>query len=217
MSSEPTPAGRRGLCLVISGPSGVGKGTLLSHLRTVFPDLGFSISATTRPPRIGEREGVDYDFLDPERFDEMARRGAFLEHATVYGHRYGTLRDRVVEELARGRSTILDIDAQGAAQVRETLPEAVHVFVAPPSMAELEARLRGRGTEDDATVARRMAKADEQLRAVDRYDYVVINDELDRARAELEAIVRAERLRVDRVRPRLHALLPWLDHEAPTR
>lgn len=197
----------RGLVLVLSGPSGVGKGTLIAHLLSQVPEVGFSISATTRSPRPGERDGVDYDFLSAERFEALVREGAFLEHAEVYGRRYGTLRARVEAQLALGQCVLLDIDAQGSFQVRATLPEAVHVFVAPPSRQELERRLRSRATEDETTIQRRMQQADAQLQAAPSYDYVLINDDLHAARLQIEAIVRAERVRASRIRPRLEALL----------
>lgn len=200
----------RGQVLVVSGPSGVGKSTLVTALRAHFPDLGFSVSATTRAPRTGEQDGVDYDFLDLERFEELVRKGEFLEHATVYGHRYGTLRWRVEAEVAAGRSVLLDIDAQGSALVRATLPEAAHVFIAPPSVAALAARLRARGTDDEATITRRMRQAAEQIAAAPTYDFVVVNDVLDVALDELVAVVRALRTRADRVRPHIDLLLAEL-------
>ncbi|MCB9662494.1 MAG: guanylate kinase [Alphaproteobacteria bacterium] len=185
----------RGLVLVISGPSGVGKSTLIAHLRGEVPDLGFSISSTTRAPRPGERDGVDYHFVDEARWAADAASGAFLEHARVYDHGYGTPRAPVEEAVAAGRSVLLDIDAQGAAQVRHTLPEARHVMIVPPDLETLRARLLSRGTESEATVARRMALAREQLEAAPAYDYVIVNGNLAAAEAQLVGVVLAERAR----------------------
>lgn len=177
-----------GVLFVVSGPSGVGKSTLLRRAMASIPDLGFSVSATTRSPRAGEVDGRDYHFLDATRFSELVASGAFLEHARVYDRAYGTLRAPVEQALAGGRSVILDIDVQGARQVRETFPDAVHVFILPPSRETLLERLRGRGTDDAATIARRMELADGQLAHARHYDYVAVNDDLEAATAVLQAI-----------------------------
>lgn len=197
----------RGVVLVVSGPSGVGKSTLIGHVRERLPDLAFSVSATTRAPRPGERDGVDYAFLDDAAFRTRLAAGDFLEHAEVYGHLYGTPRRPVEALVAEGRSVLLDIDAQGAAQVRHTLPEAVHVMILPPCLDELERRLRSRGTDSDAVIARRMAQAGEQVRAAPGYDYLVVNDDLDTACAQLLGVLLAELARLSRQRSHLHALL----------
>src|SRR5919106_2588893 len=171
---------------VITGPSGVGKGTLISALRERVPGLEMSVSATTRPPRPGEVEGRDYYFLDPEEFDRRAREGAFLEHARYSGHRYGTLRSEVEDKLAAGNGVVLEIEVQGARQVRVAMPEAVQVFVAPPDPSDLERRLRGRGTDAEEAIEARLRTAKRELEARREFPHVVVNDEIERAAGELE-------------------------------
>lgn len=188
----------RGVLVVVSGPSGAGKSTLLRHVRQALPDLAFSVSATTRAPREGEREGVDYVFLTPEVFGQWRDAGAFVEHATVYAHSYGTPRAPIEAAIEAGRSVLLDIDVQGSAQIRQTMPDAVHVFVLPPSLEELERRLRGRGTDEEAVIARRMAQAEGQLRQAHTYDYIVVNDDQQAAQAQLLGVVVAELARTAR-------------------
>jgi guanylate kinase len=186
-----------GVLFVISGPSGVGKSTLVQAAMKRIPGLSFSISATTRGPRPGEVDGREYHFVTHERFQEWVDRDAFLEHATVYDQRYGTPIEPVLEALQTGRSLILDIDVQGSAQVRQRLPEAVHIFLLPKSVAVLEQRLRDRG-ESEAVVTRRMAQAAQQLRGCPSYDYVVVNDDLETAHAVLQGILLAEMSRTFR-------------------
>lgn len=178
---------------VITGPSGVGKGTLIRALRDLVPELELSTSATTRPPRVGEVDGVDYHFLERDEFDRRIAAGRFLEHATYSGNRYGTLRSEVDERGSRGVPVVLEIEVQGARQVRETLPEAVQIFIAPPDPADLRRRLEGRGTDDAATIDARLAVAEEELAAREEFPHTVVNDDVDRAAAELAAIVRAGR------------------------
>ncbi|MGH2992532.1 MAG: guanylate kinase [Solirubrobacterales bacterium] len=177
---------------VITGPSGVGKGTLISRLLERVPDLELSVSATTREPREGEVDGRDYHFLDPADFDRRARKGAFLEHATYSGNRYGTLRSDVEGRLAKGRSVVLEIEVQGARQVRAAMPESVQVFIAPPDPADLRRRLEGRGTDDREAIDRRLRTAEMELEAEGEFDHVVVNDERERAASDLERIVREE-------------------------
>lgn len=192
------PRPTRGALFVVSGPSGVGKSTLLKRALERIPDLSFSVSATTRAPREGERDGVDYHFLSDEGFAAKRADGAFLEHATVYGRSYGTLRAPVERELDAGRSILLDIDVQGARAVREAMPEAVLVMIAPPDVGTLERRLRSRNTDSDEVIARRMRGVAEQLGAVAEYDFVVINDDLTTAHASLQAVLLGELCRVSR-------------------
>ena len=176
---------------VITGPSGVGKGTLIRGLLERVPELGLSVSATTRPPRPGETQGVDYHFLSGDEFDRRVADGEFVEHATYSGRRYGTLRSELEGRLQRGEPVVLEIEVQGARQVRQTMPEALQVFIAPPNPEALRARLVGRGTDDPEQVRRRMQTADEELKAQREFAHVVVNDRLEEATEELANIVRA--------------------------
>lgn len=187
---------KREMLLVLSGPSGAGKSSLIDAFLTGRTEFVRSISVTTRPPRGEERDGVDYHFVDTATFDRWVAEGRFLEHAVVFGtHRYGTLRSVVEDQFAAGRSVIMDIDVQGACQIRATMPEAVTVFVAPPTRDELARRLRGRGTDDDASVTRRLGKAESEVARWREYDYLIINDDLDSALRKLRSVVAAERMR----------------------
>jgi guanylate kinase len=177
---------------VITGPSGVGKGTLISELRKRIPELELSVSATTREPRDGEEDGRDYHFLSAEEFDRRAEAGEFLEFATYSGNRYGTLRSEIERRLAGGHSVLLEIEVQGARQVRAAMPESVQIFIAPPEPATLRARLMERGKDSPEAIDARLAVAAQELAAKDEFAYQVVNDELDRAADELEGIVRAE-------------------------
>ena len=189
-ASERKPSTSR--VFVVTGPSGVGKGTLISRLLERVPGLELSVSATTRRPREGEVEGRDYHFLDPTEFDRRVREGEFLEHATYSGNRYGTLRSELDERLAEGRSVVLEIEVEGARQVRDAKPDSVQVFVAPPDPADLRRRLEGRGTDDPEAIDRRLRTAKQELAAEGEFKYVVTNDDVDRAAADLEGIVRGE-------------------------
>lgn len=189
---------RPGLPLVISAPSGAGKSTLVRELRRRVEGLGFSVSHTTRRPRRGETDGVEYHFVDRPAFEARIGQGAFAEWAEVHGNLYGTDLAALQERLARGEDVILDIDVQGALQLAEKVPEAVLVFVIPPTWDELRRRLQGRGSEDVAVVERRLANARGELERALRYDYLVVNDDLGRAVEELSSIVRAERCRSGR-------------------
>jgi guanylate kinase len=182
---------------VITGPSGVGKGTLISRLRERVPELELSVSATTRAPRAGEQEGRDYHFLDSAEFDRLAREGAFLEHATFSGNRYGTLRSETESRLAEGRPVVLEIEVQGARQVRAAMAgdaedDAVLIFIAPPDPAILRERLAGRGTDSDEAIQRRLETAKQELEASVEFPHVVENDDLEEAVGRLEEIVRSE-------------------------
>jgi guanylate kinase len=176
---------------VITGPSGVGKGTLIRTLRERVPELELSVSATTRAPRPGERDGVDYHFLDDADFQRRVEAGEFVEHAVYSGRRYGTLRRELERRTAAGHPVVLEIEVQGARQVRTSLPEAVQVFIAPPSLDALRTRLVGRGTDDDEQVAARLRVAEQELAAQHEFGHVVVNDRLEDAADELVAIVRA--------------------------
>jgi guanylate kinase len=176
---------------VITGPSGVGKGTLIRTLLERIPELELSVSATTRPPRPGEEDGVDYHFLDDAEFDRRVQRGDFVEHAAYSGRRYGTLRSELERRTSAGAPVVLEIEVQGARQVRQTMPEALQVFIAPPSREALRARLVGRGTDDAEQVDARLRTAEAELAAQDEFPHVVVNDRLEDAVDELTAIVRA--------------------------
>lgn len=190
----PTP---QALFVVLSGPSGAGKSTLMQRFVERHPDFVRCLSVTTRPPRGPERDGVDYFFVSEEEFAARVEADQLLEHAQVFGkHSYGTPRSFVDEQLAAGRSVIKDVDVQGAFTIRGTFPGAIHVFVVPPDRAEIERRLRSRGTESDDAIRRRLAEAERELGVWDRYDYLLINREIEKAVDDLAVIVAAERLRV---------------------
>ena len=190
---------RKGLLLVISGPAGVGKGTINLSLISRNSDIRMSVSATTRSPRPGEIDGVHYFFKSEEEFQKMIEDGAFLEYMRVFNtHYYGTPKSFVEQELDEGRSVILEIDVQGAMRVKAAYPDAVLIFIAPPSMSELKSRLIHRGTESSEAIERRFETAFQEMEFVDRYDYVVVNDILDLAIARTEDIIVAERCRVSR-------------------
>jgi guanylate kinase len=171
--------------VVLTGPSGVGKGTVVAEVRRLRPDVWVSVSATTRAARDGEADGVQYHFWSADRFARTVAEGGFLEWAEFAGSRYGTPRAPVEERLAAGGTVLLEIELQGARQVRASMPEAFMVFLSPPSFADLEARLRGRATEDEAAIARRLARAREELAAAAEFDAVVVNDDVGRAAREL--------------------------------
>ena len=175
---------------VITGPSGVGKGTLIRGLLERIPELELSVSATTRPPRAGEREGIDYHFLSDAKFDRLLSEGAFVEHATYSGNRYGTLRSELEQRLERGVPVVLEIEVQGARQVKERMPDAETIFIAPPSKEALRARLVGRGTDTAAEVQERMRTAAGELSSRAEFGRVVVNDRLEEATDRLEQIVR---------------------------
>lgn len=176
---------------VITGPSGVGKGTLIRALLERVPELELAVSATTRAPRAGEIGGAAYHFLDDAEFDRRVAAGEFVEHADYSGRRYGTLRSELERRRARGAPVVLEIEVQGARQLEDTLPEAVRIFIAPPSEAALRERLIARGTDSPADVERRLATAAAELRAQGEFGHVVVNDRLEDAVAALEEVVRA--------------------------
>lgn len=194
--TESVHLNRRGVLFVLSSPSGAGKTTISKKMLTSDREIALSISVTTRPPRPGEVDGVDYHFVDVDTFKKMAADGEFLEWAHVFGHRYGTPRARVEELLAAGKDVLFDIDWQGAQQLyQEAGPDVVRVFVLPPTMEELERRLRARNTDSDEVIAARMARAANEISHWDGYDYVLINDDVEACFDEVRAILRAERLK----------------------
>ena len=189
-----------GLLLVVSGPSGAGKGTLVERLMQARPECVFSVSATTRPRREGEVDGVQYHFLGREEFERRIGEGWFLEWAEVHGKFYGTPARFVDEGVAAGRVVVLDVDVQGGASVRKARPDAPSVFIYPPSLESLRQRLLGRGTDSADVIQRRLANAPGEMAQYVHYDYVIVNDELEQAASRLVAIVDAERSRVSRLR-----------------
>lgn len=197
----------KGLLIVLSGPSGVGKGTVCAALRKACPNLVYSVSATTRPPRPGEKEGVNYFFKTREEFERMIERGELLEWAEYVGNYYGTPRRFVEEMLEAGKDVLLEIEVQGAMQVKRQYPEGVFIFLVPPSMEELRRRILGRGTEGDAVITERLEAARAELAMMAEYDYVVVNDTVENACERIRAIVTAEHCRRDRLMPHYQKLL----------
>lgn len=192
---------RYGSAVIISGPSGVGKSTLVGNVRKILPDLSFSVSCTTRAPRAGEVDGREYYFLTPEAFEGKVQKGEFLEYAGVFDRRYGTLKSEVLSRVEKGEQVLLDIDVQGAKQIRAAaaaspeLARSVHfILIAPPSLESLESRLRGRGSESEDQLALRLGAARSELANYKLYDYVVVNDDLEQATADLAAVLRSFRL-----------------------
>lgn len=203
-----------GFLLVLSGPSGAGKGTLVDRLVAARPECTFAISATTRPRRSTEQDGVQYEFVTRAEFEERKVRGWFLETAEVHGHFYGTPVKFVDDNIARGRIVVLDVDVQGGASIRRVRPDAVSIFIYPPSLDALRQRLLKRGTDAADVVERRLGNAPGELAEWKHYDYLVINDELDPAVASLIAILDAERARVRRLQP---TALDGISSEGGTR
>ena len=186
---------QKGTLFVLTGPSGVGKGTLLSHVLPKQEHLFLSVSATTRAPRAGEKNGVSYYFLTRDEFESRIKADEFLEYAQFSGNYYGTPQKPIDEHLQNGEDVVLEIEVQGAMQIRQKRPDAAMIFIAPPDFHTLESRLRGRGTEDEQTVRRRLSIAKNELLQTPKFDYIVINDELEKAENELSAVFRAERCR----------------------
>lgn len=199
-----TPATAEGTLFVVAAPSGAGKSTLVNALLEREPAISLSISHTTRPPRPGELYGRHYYFVEREEFEREIAEGIFLEHAEVHGNLYGTSRTTVAELLEQGRDVLLEIDWQGARQIRKTKPDCVSVFILPPSRAELERRLRGRGSDSAEVIARRLHNSREEIAHAHEFDYIIVNDDFDVALGDLQSIVRAVRQR---------SSLPWHRHE----
>jgi guanylate kinase len=199
-----------GNLFVISAPSGAGKTSLVHALLGTNPHIDLSISYTTRDPRPGEQNGTDYHFVSRDEFLAMAQRGEFLESAEVYGNLYGTSQKWISQENAKGRDVLLEIDWQGAAQVRRLFPHCISIFILPPSFEALEQRLKGRGKDNNAVIARRMAAAREDVAHVSEFDYVIINDNLNEALRELEAVVLSAKLTCSKQLTRHQALINQL-------
>jgi guanylate kinase len=192
------PLKRRGLLFVLSSPSGAGKSTIARMILEADDGIGLSVSATTRPIRAGEVDGEDYHFVSNDEFDELIASGAFLEWAHVFGHRYGTLKSEVMKQIESGRDVLLDIDWQGTQQLKQVDPDIVRVFILPPSMEELERRLRTRATDSEEVIASRMARAAAEISHWAEYDYVFINDDAEHCRKLVHTVLKAERLKATR-------------------
>lgn len=197
----------RGTLFVVAAPSGAGKTSLVNALVARHPGVVLSVSHTTREPRPGERDGTHYHFVSDAEFERMARAGGFLEHADVFGSRYGTGRSQVEQALRAGNDVVLEIDWQGARQVRDAMAESLGVFILPPSREALAERLQGRGQDSPEVIESRMAKAREEISHFHEFDFLVVNDDFETALGDLEAILRAQRLRLDRQRERHRELI----------
>jgi guanylate kinase len=197
------PNDGRGILFVVSSPSGGGKGTLIQRVLNKVPNLSYSVSFTTRAPRNGELDGREYFFVAPEKFEEMVAAGEFLEWARVHGKLYGTLRQQVAREISEGRDIILEVDVQGAASVRNLMADSVSIFILPPSFEVLRERLQKRGTDSPEELDLRLRNAPTELQDYSAFQYVIINDDADRAADEMIAIVQAERARLSRQGPRV--------------
>lgn len=189
----------KGLLIVISGPSGAGKGTICKELLKNNPNINLSVSATTRAPRQGEEHGINYFFKEKSEFLEMMDNNQFLEHAEVYGNYYGTPKDFAMEKIEKGEDILLEIDIQGALQVKKNYPDGVFIFILPPSLEELKKRIIGRGSETEESLYRRYGAAKAEIEYAFKYHYGVVNDEVEEATAKVEAILKAERCKISRI------------------
>lgn len=189
----------KGLLIVVSGPSGAGKGTICKELLKRRPEINLSVSATTRGPRDGEKEGVNYFFKERGEFERMLEEDAFLEHAEVYGNYYGTPKGYAMEKINRGEDILLEIDIQGALQVKEKYPDGVFIFILPPSLQELKERIIGRGSETQESLVRRYGAAKDEIQYAFKYDYGVVNQTVDVATDQVESILSSERCRIARI------------------
>lgn len=204
---------RKGLLILISGPSGTGKGTVCDLLRQKHPEISYSISATTRHPRPGEQDGVNYYFYTKEKFREMIDQGQLLEWAEVYGNFYGTPKQKVLDRLDAGEDILLEIDTQGALNVMKVMPEGLFIFLLPPSLEELAARLKGRGTETEESLHRRLGAAVDEIKLATKYRYVVVNDKVEDAEETIANIIEAEHHRSDLNESLLAKLQVWKENK----
>ena len=204
---------RKGLLILISGPSGTGKGTVCDLLRQKHPEISYSISATTRQPRPGEQDGVNYYFYTKEKFREMIDQGQLLEWAEVYGNFYGTPKQKVLDRLDAGEDILLEIDTQGALNVMKVMPEGLFIFLLPPSLEELAARLKGRGTETEESLHRRLGAAVDEIKLATKYRYVVVNDKVEDAEETIANNIEAEHHRSDLNESLLAKLQVWKENK----
>lgn len=204
---------RKGLLILISGPSGTGKGTVCDLLRQKHPEISYSISATTRQPRPGEQDGVNYYFYTKEKFREMIDQGQLLEWAEVYGNFYGTPKQKVLDRLDAGEDILLEIDTQGALNVMKVMPEGLFIFLLPPSLEELAARLKGRGTETEESLHRRLGAAVDEIKLATKYRYVVVNDKVEDAEETIANIIETEHHRSDLNESLLAKLQVWKENK----
>lgn len=204
---------RKGLLILISGPSGTGKGTVCDLLRQKHPEISYSISATTRQPRPGEQDGVNYYFYTKEEFREMIDQGQLLEWAEVYGNFYGTPKQKVLDRLEAGEDILLEIDTQGALNVMKVMPEGLFIFLLPPSLEELAVRLKGRGTETEESLYRRLGAAVDEIKLATKYRYVVVNDKVEDAQETIANIIEAEHHRSDLNESLLAKLQVWKENK----
>ena len=195
-----------GILLVVSGPSGAGKGTICNALRKLHPEICYSVSATTRAPRTGEVDGVSYFFTGEQKFREMIKADAFLEYAKVYDNYYGTPKKQVLDLVSEGRTVLLEIDIQGAMQVKQKYPKGIFIYIVPPSLAELSYRLYTRDTDSKEVIRKRLDKVTDELALAHQYDYIVVNDELPDAVDKVRAIMMAERCKLARNRERINTV-----------
>ena len=203
---------RKGLLILISGPSGTGKGTVCDLLRKNHPEISYSISATTRQPRPGEQDGVNYYFYDKEKFRQMIDAEELLEWAEVYGNYYGTPKQKVLDRLNAGEDILLEIDTQGALNVMKAMPEGLFIFLLPPSLEELANRLKGRGTETEESLQRRLGAAVDEIKIAHNYRYVVVNDKVEAAEKAIAGIIEAEHHRTDLNEELLAGLQQWKEN-----
>ena len=204
---------RKGLLILISGPSGTGKGTVCDLLRQKHPEISYSISATTRQPRPGEQDGVNYYFYTKEKFREMIDQGQLLEWAEVYGNFYGTPKQKVLDRLDAGEDILLEIDTQGALNVMKVMPEGLFIFLLPPSLEELAARLKGSGTDTEESLHRRLGAAVDEIKLATKYRYVVVNDKVEDAEETIANIIEAEHHRSDLNESLLAKLQVWKENK----
>ena len=204
---------RKGLLILISGPSGTGKGTVCDLLRQKHPEISYSISATTRQPRPGEQDGVNYYFYTKDKFREMIDQGQLLEWAEVYGNFYGTPKQKVLDRLEAGEDILLEIDTQGALNVMKVIPKGLFIFLLPPSLEELAARLKGRGTETEESLHRRLGAAVDEIKLATKYRYVVVNDKVEDAQETIAKIIEAEHHRSDLNESLLAKLQVWKENK----